>query len=258
MAEGPTRGQIVLVERFTKWAKKTFIPVLIIGHNDKGGNYAGPAFLKHEVDSHMNVWTDKESGERMFGMSKNRFGGNTEGYTFRITSDGVHIGSEWWNIVESRTESEVLDIVMDFKSSKAGEQINWLKFRDSATSIINHLNKKYATEFAEKTFIKDPKKIKLTWEGNRAFCAYNTGQLNFGNKWITKITDKNWKGVGYRSEKPYVWKFAKNKEEAAIWAVLHEWVHLFKGYQKHTKTMWTEIARIAAAEPWMWSNISAA
>ena len=46
MPQGPTRGQIVVVEKFTKWAKKSFTPVLLIGHNDKGGNYAGPSFLK--------------------------------------------------------------------------------------------------------------------------------------------------------------------------------------------------------------------
>ena len=40
MPAGPTRGQIVLVEAFTKWAKKNYVPVLLIGHNDKGGNYA--------------------------------------------------------------------------------------------------------------------------------------------------------------------------------------------------------------------------
>lgn len=254
MPQGPTRGQVVVVERFTKWAKKTFAPVLLIGHNDKGGNYAGPSFLKHEVDSHMTVWYDKETHERLFSMSKNRFGGNMESYMFRITGDGVFIGSEWWKIVESRTDEEVMDIVMDFKESKGGPKINWEKFQESATSLINYLNAKHADRFKDSTFIGDPSKVKLTWNGRRAFCAYKVGNINFGRQFFDRVDDTTWKNIGYRSEKPYIQKFVSNKEEAAIWAVLHEWVHLFKGYQRHVPAMWREISRIAQEESWLWSS----
>jgi KaiC/GvpD/RAD55 family RecA-like ATPase len=255
MPDGPTRGQIVLVEKFTKWAKKSFVPVLLIGHNDKGGNYSGPSFLKHEVDSHLNVWVDPESHERMFSMSKNRFGGNMESYMFRITHDGVFIGSEWWKVVDGRTDEEIMDIVIDFKNDASKDKLNWDKFRETATALMTHLKNKYADQFADKTFVGSTDKVKLTWEGNRAFCAFRTGQINFGRKFfVEKLSGERWRGLGYRSEKPYIRKYVNNREEAAIWAVLHEFQHLFKGYQKHTKTMWKGIEKLAVENPWLWTN----
>jgi SpoVK/Ycf46/Vps4 family AAA+-type ATPase len=253
MPDGPTRGQVVLVERFTKWAKTSFTPVMLIGHNDKGGNYAGPSFLKHEVDSHMTVWFDKEIRERLFSMSKNRFGGNMESYSFRITPDGVFIGSEWWNLVDSQTSDDVRDMIMDYKGSSTGESLNWEKFKDSAETLVSYLNRKHAERFPTNTFIGSTDKIKLTWEGRRAFCNYKTGQINFGKKFFDRVTDKSWDRVGYRSERPFIHAHVKNKEEAALWVILHEWVHLFKGYQHHTKKMWKEISRIANEESWLWS-----
>jgi SpoVK/Ycf46/Vps4 family AAA+-type ATPase len=254
MSDGPTRGQIVLVERFTKWAKKTFTPIMLIGHNDKGGNYSGPSFLKHEVDSHMTVWFDQEIRERLFSMSKNRFGGNMESYSFRITADGVFIGSEWWNLVDSQTPDEVRDMVMEYKGSSSGENLNWEKFKDTAETLISYLNRKHAEKFPTHTFIGSVDKVKLTWEGKRACCYFKTGQINFGKKFFDRVTDKSWEWVGYRSERPFIHTHVKNKEEAALWVILHEWVHLFKGYQHHTKKMWKEISRIAVEESWLWST----
>lgn len=255
MAHGPTRGQIVLVERFTKWAKKTFTPVILIGHNDKGGNYAGPSFLKHEVDSHMLVWVDKESRERLFAMSKNRFGGNMEQYGFRIDRNGVYIGSEWWTIVDNRTDDETMDIVMDFKNSGNSPKLNWDKFQETATSLVNYLKKHHAPRFARETFVKSPSHVKLSWAGKRAFCAYKQGKINFGRQFFDRVNDDNFRAIGYKSEKPYIAKFVSNKEEAAIWVILHEWTHLFVGYQRHSSHMWREISRLAASMPWLWSRL---
>jgi len=251
MAEGPTRGQIVLVERFTKWAKKSFTPVLLIGHNGKGGDYAGPSFLKHEVDSHLTVWFDRETHERLFAMSKNRFGGNMEQYGFRITPEGVFIGSEWWSNNEY-SEEGVADMVLDFKQS-SGEKISWEKFKDAATSLITHLNKKHADRFGRETFVKRPEDVKLSWDGTRFCCYYKTGQIKLGRKWFDRITHATYKNLGYRSERPYIQRFVSTPAEALLWAVIHEWVHLFKGYQRHTPVMWREISRIAGQESWIWS-----
>jgi SpoVK/Ycf46/Vps4 family AAA+-type ATPase len=252
MPEGPTRGQVVLVERFTKWAKKTFTPVILIGHNGKGGDYAGPSFLKHEVDSHLQVWFDKETHERLFAMSKNRFGGNLEQYGFRITSENVFVGNEWWMAKDLQNE-DAADMIMTFKKSST-KNLDWVSFKDAATSLINHLNKKYAERFAEGTFIKSPEKVKLSWDGKRFCCYFHTGQIKLGRQWFNRITEDNWREIGYRSEKPYIQKFVNSKEDAMLWTVLHEWVHLFKGFQRHTSVMWKEIAKIAQEESWIWSK----
>ena len=104
----------------------------------------------------------------------------------------------------------------------------------------------------------DSSKINLTWTGKRAFCAYKTGHIAFGKQFFDRITSNNWKILGYKSEKPYMQRFVSNKEEAAIWAVLHEYTHLFKGYQNHNASMWKELVRIANEESWLWSNPSRA
>jgi hypothetical protein len=257
MPQGPTRGQVVLVEEFTKWAKKSFTPVLLIGHNGKGGDYSGPSFLKHEVDSHLCVWYDKETHERLFSMSKNRFGGNMEQYPFRITPEGVFVGSEWWSRVDAQTPEDVRDTVLSFKSAAPNSKTaSWAHFRDSASSLITYLNKKHADRFREQTWVGSPEKVQLAWDGRRFCCTIRAGKITLGRKFFDKITDSNFKSLGYRSEQPYIHEFISTKEEALIWAVIHEWVHLFKGYDKHTKKMWREISRIAREEIWLWSQPS--
>ena len=259
MPHGMNRGQVVLVEEFTKWAKKSFTPVMLIGHNSKGGDYAGPSFLKHEVDSHLCVWYDKETHERMFSMTKNRFGGNMEQYGFRINADGVFVGSEWRSKFETQTTGEVCEMITDYKLAGSETTHNWDKFKDAATALVLHLNRKHADRIRSSSFVGSPDKIQLTWEGKRACCFFKTGQINFGKKFFDRtMTDTVWPIIGYRSEKPYMQTYVSSKEEAAMWVVIHEWVHLFKGYQKHTKRMWREIARIAAEESWIWSNIKTA
>jgi energy-coupling factor transporter ATP-binding protein EcfA2 len=255
MPQGINTGQIKLVQEFTKYAKETFTPVMLIGHNSKGGNYSGPSFLKHEVDSHLIVWYDRETHERLFSMDKNRFGGNMEQYGLRINAEGVFIGSEWWDKVEDRSPADVMDIVMDFKSAGKGmKYANWDKFRDAATSVINYLNEKHADRFAKDTFIGNPKKVSLAWSGRRFCCQYATGKITFGRGFFDSLSESNYKNLGYRSEKPYIQKWVKSKEEACLWAVIHEWVHLFKGYQRHTKAMWVEITRIVNEESWMFKK----
>lgn len=249
MDEGPTRGQIVLVSEFTKWAKKSFTPTFLIGHNGKGGTYAGPSFLKHEVDTHLIVNYDKETGERIFFTDKNRFGGNAEQYSFRITADGVHVGSELWEQAAAAAPSDSLNAIEQFKSSN----MNFGKFQDAASSLINYLNVKHSSKFQKDTFVKDPSKVNLTWEGKRFYCQYNTGKINLGIDFFKQVNENNYVNIGYGSERPYIKKYASTPEQAILWAVIHEWVHLFKGYQRHTPSMWKQITKIANEEKWLWS-----
>ena len=250
MPQGPTRGQIVLVEAFTKWAKKRFTPVLLIGHNGKGGDYAGPSFLKHEVDSHMTVWYDKETSERMFSMSKNRFGGNMEQYGFRINADGVHIGGDWWHAAAGADAGDVADCVADFRNNRP----DWERFKKSATTLLHHLNTKHAERLRKESFIGDPKKVQIKWDGRRFCCKYSTGEIWLGRKFYEAIV-QNGGTIGYRSEQPYLKRFipTPNVQQALLWGVIHEWVHLFKGCQKHNSTMWREISKIAAEESYIWA-----
>lgn len=253
MPQGMSNGQVHIVQEFTKWAKTSFVPVLLIGHNSKGGDYAGPSFLKHEVDSHLCVWYDREMNERLFSMSKNRFGGNMEQYGFRITADGVYIGNEWWSKLDDQTDDEARDMVLTFTEEPAQTNINWEKFQSAATSMMQLLNDKYASAFQDGTFIGDAEKISLKWTGSRACCNPKSGVIHFGRKWFDKV-GRDWKTIGYRSEKPYISRYASTMEEACMWVVIHEWTHLWKCYQHHTHKMWKALSKTAGEFPWLWSK----
>lgn len=249
-------AQEELVSFFTKFSKETFIPTLLIGHCGKDGSYAGPAFLKHEVDSHMEIYIDKESRERFFKFSKNRFGGTADPYVFRITSDGVFVGNEWWSkpsLVEDANSSTLRAAITAFKTAgSTTAKMPWDKFRDAAELLVHDLKRRDATRFATETKCKSPESIKISWEGSRAYCQFATGHLNFGRKFFEGFSLTAHKAIGYKSEKPYAQKYCKTREEAALWVVLHEWVHLFAGYEKHTKDMWIEIEKYAKEYNYLW------
>jgi hypothetical protein len=252
-----SNAQEELVTFFTKLAKDTFIPVILIGHCGKDGSYAGPSFLKHEVDSHLEVYIDKESRERFFRFSKNRFGGTADPYVFRITSDGVFVGNEWWSrpaLADDLDGSHLISEIRNFKEAgKSTAKLPWDQFRNVAELIINDLKRTDAERIVTDSAVGSPEKISLTWEGSRACCYIAQGRINLGRKFFEGFSQKAHLSLGYKSEKPTLQKYAKTREEAALWAILHEWVHLFKGYDKHTNKMWVEIEKYAKRYEYFWS-----
>ena len=250
-------AQEELVTFFTKYAKEFFVPVILIGHCGKDGSYAGPAFLKHEVDSHLEVYIDKESRERFFRFSKNRFGGVADPYVFRITSDGVFVGNEWWTkpslVDDLGISNRLKNSVLEFKTAGASSgKLSWDKFRDTAEFLIADLKHKDAERVLTDTHFKNLEGIKLTYAGKRICCYTTTGQINLSRKTIEGFSPQAHLNLGYKSEKPTLQRYAKNREEAALWAVLHEWVHLFKGFGRHTPKMWAEIEKYAKHYSFLW------
>lgn len=250
-------AQEELVTFFTKFAKEFFIPVILIGHCGKDGSYAGPAFLKHEVDSHLEIYIDKESRERFFRFSKNRFGGVADPYVFRITSDGIFVGNEWWTrpaLTDDLSGSVIKDAVNSFKESGKGTgKLPWDKFRDVAELLIDDLKRRDSARFATDTKVGSAERVKLSWEGKRAYCAISSGRINLGRRFFEGFSETAHKTLGYKSEQPTLQRYAKTREEAALWAILHEWVHLFNGYDKHNAKLWREIERYAKDYSWLWS-----
>ncbi|KAL3005047.1 hypothetical protein AAZX31_08G197300 [Glycine max] len=75
-------GGIMQVKECTsallRFAKKTNIPVLLIGHVTKSGDIAGPRVLEHIVDVVLYMEGEKYSSHRMLRAVKNRFGSADE------------------------------------------------------------------------------------------------------------------------------------------------------------------------------------
>ncbi|EXB74602.1 DNA repair protein RadA-like protein [Morus notabilis] len=72
-----------------RFAKKTNIPVLLIGHVTKSGEIAGPRVLEHIVDVVLYMEGEKYSSHRLLRSVKNRFGSTDELGVFEMSQSGL-------------------------------------------------------------------------------------------------------------------------------------------------------------------------
>ena len=72
-----------------KFAKESFVPVLIIGHITKDGSLAGPKALEHIVDTVLQFEGDQNHMYRILRAIKNRFGATSELAIFEMRSTGL-------------------------------------------------------------------------------------------------------------------------------------------------------------------------
>ncbi|PON81087.1 DNA repair protein RadA [Trema orientale] len=72
-----------------RFAKKTNIPVLLIGHVTKSGEIAGPRALEHIVDAVLYLEGEKCSSHRLLRSVKNRFGSTDELGVFEMSQLGL-------------------------------------------------------------------------------------------------------------------------------------------------------------------------
>jgi len=71
-------------------AKKTRVPIIIIGHITKDGDIAGPKTLEHMVDTVLYFEGEKLSHYRILRAVKNRFGNTNEIGIFEMESAGLN------------------------------------------------------------------------------------------------------------------------------------------------------------------------
>ncbi|KAL3632891.1 hypothetical protein CASFOL_025875 [Castilleja foliolosa] len=72
-----------------RFAKKTNIPVILIGHVTKSGEIAGPRLLEHIVDVVLYMEGEKLSSHRLLRSVKNRFGSTDELGVFKMSETGL-------------------------------------------------------------------------------------------------------------------------------------------------------------------------
>jgi DNA repair protein RadA/Sms len=81
-------------EMLTSWAKQTYGIVIFINQSTKGGDYAGKGTVRHMIDAHANLHVDSDTksetfGERLFEVSKNRWGICGKTYIVDMTERGL-------------------------------------------------------------------------------------------------------------------------------------------------------------------------
>ena len=82
-------------EMLTEWAKTTYGVVIFIGQVTKGGDFAGKQTILHAVDVRGQLYIDDKKnsetyGERIFEISKNRFGCSGKAFVLGIGREGLY------------------------------------------------------------------------------------------------------------------------------------------------------------------------
>ncbi len=72
-------------------AKGNDTVVFVVGHSTKGGVFAGPQEIKHDVDGHAHLSVDRETGNRILELEKNRFGPAMVRYEFKLGAGGMDL-----------------------------------------------------------------------------------------------------------------------------------------------------------------------
>ena len=75
--------------RLQRLAKKTHIPIILVGHVTKEGTIAGPKTLEHMVDVVLNLEGDPANNFRILRGIKNRFGPTDEVGVFEMEEEGM-------------------------------------------------------------------------------------------------------------------------------------------------------------------------
>jgi len=82
-------------EMLTDWAKSNYGVVIFIGQVTKSGDFAGKQTILHAVDVRGRIFIDEEKksetyGERIFEITKNRFGCSGKSYILGINRNGLY------------------------------------------------------------------------------------------------------------------------------------------------------------------------
>lgn len=72
-----------------QYAKRTNVPVILIGHITKDGTLAGPKVLEHMVDTVLQFEGDRNYGFRILRSVKNRFGSTSELGIYEMINTGL-------------------------------------------------------------------------------------------------------------------------------------------------------------------------
>ena len=75
--------------RLIAYAKRTNVPVVLVGHVTKDGEMAGPKVLEHMVDAVLELTGDRYYDLRLLRTQKNRFGATDEVGVFQMVESGL-------------------------------------------------------------------------------------------------------------------------------------------------------------------------
>jgi DNA repair protein RadA/Sms len=90
-----------------RYAKKSSVPVFLIGHITKEGQLAGPKLLEHMVDVVLQFEGDNNFVYRLLRAHKNRFGSTQELGIYEMQQGGLHEVANPSTILLTKSEEEL-------------------------------------------------------------------------------------------------------------------------------------------------------
>lgn len=78
-----------VIAQLIGFAKRSGVPVVVVGHVTKDGQLAGPRLLEHLVDAVLSFEGDDDHATRLLRATKNRFGSTQELGVFEMRGDGL-------------------------------------------------------------------------------------------------------------------------------------------------------------------------
>ncbi|PKN63651.1 MAG: DNA repair protein RadA [Deltaproteobacteria bacterium HGW-Deltaproteobacteria-15] len=107
-------GQVREVSaRLLTWAKRTSVPVFLVGHVTKEGAIAGPKVLEHIVDTVLYFEGERSHAFRILRAVKNRYGSTNEIGVFEMKDTGLEeVGNPSRIFLEERPEGASGSVVL--------------------------------------------------------------------------------------------------------------------------------------------------
>ena len=222
MGGSKNNNQVDIIDAFNDFAKATFCSVILIGHVGKDGNYIGPSYLKHKVDSHLTITVDKDSTDKIIQMDKNRFGNIAKTSIMQFTPHGVVIES---SVFEIDPEDNIENVVANFHiKNKNRNSIHEESATKLMSLLLDQLKETYSSKLLENG--KDPNNVRLLFKenSNKLQLSPTESVINIGHKFISELDTDYLSEYDY--EQKYIAKYCKTKEDILLFLFLKEFAGL--------------------------------
>jgi hypothetical protein len=240
------KGQKDIVKIFTKFAKDTFTPVVLIGHVGKDGKYIGPADIMHTVDTHINIWKDRSDDSKYISCNKNRFGGKFDDIVYRIFNDGVGLGNCCFGVAGDTKIEDRLDIEAMTTNDLMYKLLNELRSISPDANDIPQKNKvEFATVFTR--YLKEKYSDRLTSPDIKILTVNSSNCKNATDtdKVLIPIDITRGKRYIFGHEKTIINELcAGDIRKQFMWYIIHQFVHAIHG-KSHNSTFFNTAEYIA-------------
>jgi len=248
MGGSNNKNQIKIVEFFKKYSKATYTPTILIGHVSKAGQYIGPSYLQHEVDSHIHLTLDKDINGIVITQEKNRYNDITT--TAMMYFEGDHLRFEGDTFKEIINDDITFEELLE--SFHGTNQLRKTILKSSVEKLFTKFIYKLKDKFREELDRSNIKNIKLKYNNSEKFyCNIKDHSITIGLKAINNFYDNT--RSSYEHESTYMNKIVRTKEDVCIWSFLHEFLHLIEG-PNHDTMFFQKIYKIAKENKQWFSN----